>query len=95
MLTNPELPHKINRFELKQIIPDSKWVMDALDSFLSMASGIHTLYIDLRADRLPAEAGIIRQAKSLKELLIHVRAGLSPRVECLTYDDETRSKIKA
>lgn len=93
LITNPELPHKINRFELKQVEPDSQWLMGALDSFLSMASGIHTLYIDLRADRLPVEAGIIRQAKSLKELLIHVRAGSSPRVKCLPYGGETRSKI--
>ncbi|KAF2807808.1 uncharacterized protein BDZ99DRAFT_572704 [Mytilinidion resinicola] len=67
-----KLPEKLETLEFKHDDNVENDALNALDGFLCLVSGIKILTIDITyAKALPAAAGIVRHAKTLKELNVH------------------------
>jgi hypothetical protein len=87
------LPEKLETLEVKHDDNQENDLLNALDGFLCLVSGIKVLTMDIcYAKTIPASAGITRHFKTLKELNFHASRGDGEEEE-LVYELEDFEKI--
>ena len=87
------LPEKLETLEVKHSDNPENDLLNALDGFLCLVSGVKALTMDVcYAKTMPASAGIVRHFKTLKELNVHASRGDGEEEE-LVYEPEDFQKI--
>lgn len=87
------LPEKLETLEVKHNDNPENDLLNALDGFLCLVSGVKALTMDVcYAKTMPASAGIVRHFKTLKEVNVHASRGDGEEEE-LVYEAEDFQKI--
>jgi len=87
------LPEKLEIIEFKHDDNAENDALNALDCLLTLVTGLKVMTFDLTfVKALPAVAGIVRNAKTLKELIVHASSGDHEEEE-LVYSFEDFEKI--
>lgn len=88
-----KLPDRLETLEFKHDDNPENDALNALDGFLTLVSGLKVLTIDIcYAKTLPAQVGITRHGKTLRELNVHASRGDGEEEE-LVYDHDDFDKI--
>jgi hypothetical protein len=88
-----KLPDRLETLEFKHDDNTENDALNALDGFLTLISGLKVLTIDIcYAKTLPAQVGIIRHGKTVRELNLHASRGDGEEEE-LVYEQDDFDKI--
>lgn len=89
-----KLPQKLETLEVKLTDNAENDGLGALDGFLCLVAGVKILTLDFSlVNSLPASAGIVRHAKSLKQLSVHASRAPEECDDELVYDYASFSTI--